>query len=239
MAADGPAQPSNRHPSEDLLTMKPQSHLAILSLLSACALAATAQAGALVVDGGEPDQLSAFLADSSHDFAVAATRFTLADAVTVNHLEWWGIYFPTGAVAVTDDFTLAIYPDAGGLPGAALTSVHLGNVQREATGQTVVLWPEYAYTALFPAIILAAGDYFLGLGNDPAGTELWGWETTAGGLQAGGVSYHSASGTWQEDAAENLAFRLSVPAPGSLALLAIGGAGLVRNRRRAQSARSA
>ncbi|WP_363168295.1 PEP-CTERM sorting domain-containing protein [uncultured Lamprocystis sp.] len=75
---------------------------------------------------------------------------------------------------------------------------------------------------------------FLGLGNDPAGTDLWGWATTAGGLQAGGASYHLASGTWLDAVDENLAFRLSVPAPGSLALLAIGAVGLIRSRRRTQ-----
>lgn len=215
------------------MTMKPPLHplprLAILPLVGA--LAATAQASALVVDGGDPDQLTAFIADSSDEYAIAATRFTLVDAVAASHLEWWGVYFPTGGAAAADDFTLAIYLDASGLPGTVLAMVHLGNVQREATGQTVVLWPEYAYTASFPTIALDPGDYFLGLGNDPAGTDLWAWETTSWGAQAGGASYHSASGTWQEDPSENLAFRLSVPAPGILPLLAVGAAGLVGRRR--------
>lgn len=215
------------------MNTKPPLHLAaILPLLGT--LAATAQASVVVVDGGDPDQASAFLADANHDLSIAATRFSLSDTVAVNQLEWWGIYFPTGASAVVDDFTLAIYLDASGLPGNALASIHLGQVQREATGQTVILFPEYVYTAFFPTITLAAGDYFLGLGNDPAGTDLWGWATTAGGLQAGGASYHPASGTWQDDAGENLAFRFSVPAPGSLALLAVGVVGLIRSRRRPQ-----
>lgn len=204
--------------------------IALLPLLSA--FAGLARAEALIVDGGEPDQASAFLADSDHDLAVATTRFTLADPATVNRLEWWGIYYPNGTASASDDFTLMIYADAAGLPGTALATVHLGNVQREATGQTVVIWDEYAYTATFPTITLAAGDYFLGLGNDPADAELWGWETTLGGLQAGGASFHPTSGTWQADPAENLAFRLSIPEPESLALLAIGAAGLTGMRRR-------
>nr|WP_295577093.1 hypothetical protein [uncultured Lamprocystis sp.] len=160
--------------------MKSQLHLAILPLFGA--LAATVQASALVVDGGDPDQASAFLADANHDLSIAATRFSLTDAVAVNQLEWWGIYYPTGAATVGDDFTLAIYLDASGLPGNTLASIHLGQVQREATGQTVILFPEYVYTAFFPTITLAAGDYIpgarqrsrryrpMGLGNHRRGT---------------------------------------------------------------------
>jgi hypothetical protein len=217
--------------------MKTLSRAATVGLALLAALAAPVSAGIIVVDGGDPDQTNAFLADANHDRTVAATRFTLADTVAFNQLEWWGIYYPTGAAAAADDFTLAIYLDASGLPGAALATAHLGNVQREATGQTVILWPEYLYTAFFQTITLAAGDYFLSLGNDPAGAELWSWETTAGGLQAGGASYHAPSDTWQEDLSENLAFRLSVPEPGSLTLLAIGAAGLLGSRRRKQGVR--
>lgn len=195
-------------------------------------LCAPAQANQIVVDGGGPDQSNVFLADTDHDLTEAATRLSLADPVTFNELTWWGIYYPGSDATGVDDFMFSIYEDAGVLPGTAVATVHLGAAQREGTGQTVSLWDEYLYTALFPRITLAAGDYFLGLSNNYSGSDLWGWETTAGGPQLGGASYHPGIAAWQPDSSENLAYRLSIPEPGSIALFALGAAGLAQVRRR-------
>lgn len=199
----------------------------IIALAATFFLSAVAVADMLIVDGGEPDQVSAFLADSNHELTIAATRFTLTETSTFDRLLWWGIYYPNGAAPAADGFTLTLYADNAGVPGSTLVSVGLGNVQREATGNTVVAWNEYAYAANFSLTTLNAGDYFIGLGNAHIGSDLWGWETTSGGLQAGGASYHAPSGTWQVDASENLAFGLYLPEPDSLALFGIGAVVLV------------
>lgn len=204
----------------------------VLGLCLSALVWAPVQADPMVFDGGEPDQQSAFFGDAKHDTVEAATRFVLTDPLRFDGIEWWGLYYPGGTPDEPDDFTLDIYSAAVDLPDALIATAHLGAVNREATGQTVTAFDEFIYRATLAEIALAPGEYFIALGNDYLGGDLWAWETTSTGAELGGATFFAPGGYWSADEDANLAFRLLLPEPGTLALLVLGAAGLGAGRAR-------
>jgi hypothetical protein len=112
-----------------------------------------------------------------------AEDFVLAEAQTITAFTLWGAYLPTNTPVASDSFTLKIYEDAGGLPGAML---YWGGVTavRTETGQSIDVFDEYKYElTLDSPQFLVAGTYFVEILNNTVGsTESFLWEY--GGIDA-------------------------------------------------------
>jgi len=221
------------------------------ALLAGGLLAASAQAG-VVYDAGAPLHNGAFYADSSVLWNRSATKATLAGSTTFDGFSWWGVYFNGlgGQAEVapgTDHFNLRIYSAAGDVPGAFVGSLDLGAATRTDVGAYMFsALPDYAYSASFNAITLAAGDYFFSLSDDDGvAASAWAWETSFnqfGGLGVASSKDNGASWDSTGSTASGLAFQLTdshigavpVPTPPTLALLGAALlAGGARPRRRA------
>lgn len=218
------------------------------ALLAGGLLAASAQA-AVVFDGGPPLHNGGFYADSSALWTRTATRATLASSTSFDGFDWWGVYFdhmgglPEPAPGI-DHFRLRIYGAGNGQPGALLHSQDLGAGSRSLLGQYLPgNNPDYAYSAAFNAVTLAAGDYYFSLADDDGvAASAWAWETRINLFGGQGVASSQDDGaTWDtSDTGSSLAFALThsaaggtAPEPSTTALLAaaaLGWAGLARRR---------
>ena len=183
---------------------------------------------AVVVDGGAPNQVSAYYADAKFtpQSTAAATKFSLGSGVTFNTIQWWGTLYPT-VTAADNNFTLQIL--SADLR-TVLDTVNLGVSNGTTTGALISKeYDEIVYNASFSDTVLGPGDYFLSLSDKHLSQAAWAWETRTGGVPLGGATY--GGGVWSFDLTENLAFQLSelppetnpqVPEPHTLMLLAAG-----------------
>jgi len=221
--------------------------IAAVGIAMACA---GAQADVVVFDGGAPYvDFSTYYADARYSFSEAATKFSLNNAITFTGANWWGRYYPSNQAGIADDFTLTFYDGSGALPGDVVSRFHVGPVDRNLTGNFILEHLEYEFRTPLPMTTLAAGTYFIGLSNNNATADFWGWEATLEGQQLDGASYNSSIGAWVGGSnGENLAFQLTVPEPANWVLLAaglaiVGGlrsrAGMSRRIRARQSQRRA
>jgi len=190
------------------------------SALAATAIAFHAQVSSIVLfDGGAPDQVTGYWADTNFEYTTAATKATLSAPVTFDGMNWCWAIVPWNAKIGPlsgNAFTLTIFEGGGSTPGAALQTVLLGDGNATSTGQLISsALPEYSYSSKFSPVSLGAGTYFFALSNAYNNNDgsVWGWETTATGF--GGASYHASSG-WGADERENLAFKLTGPTPGTV-----------------------
>ena len=188
--------------------------------------------GAVVLDGGAPNQQLLFASQAGTAFQTATTEVVLRGSASFDSLVWWGGY-SAGAASPTDDFQLLVYSAANPFPAAPVVDVNLGTGDPVVTGQVLPFGGvEYRFASSFSSISLAAGTYYFGIqrsGGDPM--SVWGWEQTSAGFQLGGGSV-LPSGAFTPMATENLAFQAigevgAVPEPSTYLLMAAGLATLV------------
>jgi hypothetical protein len=164
-----------------------------------------------------PGQFGGFTSDGS--VLTVADNFQLGQDTLIGGLIWWGGNgnSPLGP----DNFTVCLYSDNGGQPGALLEHCAFGAVNAIATGQFVNapdLYPEFEYSANLPTPFPAQAGvmYWLGIVNPSA--YGWLWEASASPLNPG-VERSFNGGSW-EPYYDNTSFALvAVPEPHGMILI--------------------
>lgn len=186
------------------------------AFLSAIIVAVPALAG-VIYDNGSADFLDCGFSDYAAGYQNAGDFVLATGSETITGIHWWGIYSNTQLV--TDDFTIVIYGDNGGMPdpGDILFSLSAGDVGQTDTGGTIyVQYHVYEYSLKIDPLVLVAGNtYHLSIANN---TGTWMWATSA---QSGTTTF-STPPTFENFAAYpfEMAFNLTddnvVPEPGTL-----------------------
>jgi hypothetical protein len=129
---------------------------------------------------------------------ILAEDFVVLDGETVWGVEIEGGYFPDD-LATFDIFTVKIYDDAGGAPGAPQYSYSPGSVTvtHTATGDTVVGTTVYRIELRLPsAAVLAPGTYWVTVYNDTTGsTDTFYVRDSLTDLPRATSLHHAGSGT--------------------------------------------
>ena len=168
-----------------------------------------------------------FLRTDRDEPFITADDVTLATTTGITRIEWTGIYFEFGSStmpAQTDDFTIAVFADSGGMPfgGNPIAQFHVGNdVNRVDSGFTgAVNRDVFKYSAEIDFTMNAGITYWVSIANYTPGifNDFYG-----GVLFGAGNAFHSTNGgaTWV-DRTHRLDFRLiGIPEPATLTLLSI------------------
>ena len=160
-----------------------------------------------------------------------ADDFTLTEDTLITDIHWWGNY-DTGTAPATDDFTITFYEDIFSRPGKQLDALSI--TRQSASGLTNINGvPVFKYDALLsaPFEVLANTTYWVSIDNDPDGT-AWYWLQST---QGNGQNALQRDGWFPGDS--DVAFELTtVPEPTTLAVVAVGLAGItvLRRKKRAQ-----
>jgi hypothetical protein len=198
-----------------------QHVLAILILSGLFFPHPAAAAGAVVYEqapghfGGFDSQFSNAVPDSQR--IVVADEFQFSQPTFVNTITWWG----TPRTFSADTFTIRLYADSNGQPGALLRSFEaVSNFSEISTGDFVrppepdrgfdgIVEVQYSFNLPTAFSAEANTRYWLSIFTVPAfDEEAWGWEVS-GSLTNLGVqrSTQSSSGPW-EAFLDNTAFQL-------------------------------
>ncbi len=168
----------------------------------------------------EPNQVNGLFADETCSLCPTGQQ-TIADNfhaaipyfTSITQLIIWGGYYPENIPNTTDDFTIILHADAGGLPGSVIWSMSgLQAANRVQTGVVLFGTDEYMFTFDLSAnpIMLPPGTatFWLELYNNSVESGNFYWET--GNLDftygvAGSVWYITTPGTnWNPDGATDL-----------------------------------
>ena len=167
------------------------------------------------------------------NFATVYDNFTLGASATITSVDWVGGYY-NGSPSAISGFTLSIWGDSGGQPGALLATTSAGG----NAGETLVSGNIYSYSLGIAGFAATGGSqYWLSIVPDIGFPPQWGWATSiAGDL----VGYQDFFGT-RSQVPTDFAFTLNgtaavVPEPSTLAIAALGALGFVVTLRRRRAA---
>lgn len=161
------------------------------------------------------------------DFAVNGNNYT------INEVQWTGGYFNPNQQGTITGWTISVYFDNGGQPGAPQYTTHISGTGNETFLGNFNGLPAYSYDVSGLNFSELAGvKYWLAVVPDLAFPPQWGWATSTDG---NGVSYQDYFGQRSQLAADE-AFTLmgtSVPEPGTFVMLGtglLGLAGVIRRK---------
>lgn len=207
------------------------------------ALAADASAATLY-DGGIPLLNDAERSDVDNGNQ-KGDLFSVTTSVTLQGIQWWGIYGFSNSPQATDFFKARIYAVVNGVPvPTPLVEYTLPSVARQATTETVLgFLTVYSYVSVIPDTMLGPGNYVLSLMNDTTAdaNDSWFWANST--LTTGtAFERNSIFDAWSQfklgdgvTPVPSHAFNISgfiVPEPTILSLLATASLGLAMQRRR-------
>ncbi len=157
----------------------------------------------------EPDQAAhggfALIHSDAAFGSRGADSFTLTAQKQIDRVRWWGSYFVAGSITpcgtiLDDDFTLTIHADAGGQPGAIVSSNPLGSsATRILTSKQISFFgflnDEYQFTVdlLQPFVANAGETYWVVVQRGIVDTCAWWWETAPQG------TFGDSSTLWDQD----------------------------------------
>ena len=142
-----------------------------------------------------PGHFGGFSSDGQR--ITVADEFQLGQSTLIRNITWWGGYLtenlPTPPI---DNFTVRLFTDAGGQPGALVQTFAVGNnVVRTATGDFVnppippffAGRPEFKYSFDLPTAFAADANtrYWLTIVNVPS-SDSWIWEVSGSTINLGG-----------------------------------------------------
>lgn len=215
-------------------------------LLASIWATAPAQAGPLVAYENLPTNLDGTLMESHHGVGgpILADDFVAAVGGNISRVEWWG------SAAASNNWELAFHTNDPALNQPNIDNAFTGAfVKYGAAGDLVAVGEQVGTSDIFhftaniagPQIV-AGTEYWFTVANFAAG---WQWAQALNGPTVGSENFntHQSTGVglcgdggphcgpWVDVHTDN-AFRLSVPEPGSLALVALAGLLLTTTRRR-------
>ncbi len=207
--------------------------LALAAAGAASLACAGARADTVVYNGGSPNQLGTYYADTS-GLAAVYISFVLPTGVSdISDAEWWGGCYPATNCGSSPSFTIGVFADTGG-SGPDLTSpievLSVGTADQTATGNLITTpglpsYTEYVYNVGFPAISLTPGTtYWFGI-TGTTGMGDFGVETTSN-APAGALAYQQFFPTAPGEINAELALSLTAPEPSTWAMMLLGFAGL-------------
>lgn len=195
-------------------------------------LGAAGLSQAAVVFEQLPDFETGYFSDSTGNYPNQrmAENFWLATGATIGTITVWAGYYTNNIQS--DNFTVYIHADAGGVPGALLysgapASTLVVDSGFDAFGCDIY---ESNLTLATPFNAAAGTAYWVSIDNATGQDADWAWVTTnASDWYCAFTLDYGAN--WISFVSESLSLRLTeVPAPSGLAILGLGG--LIAGRRR-------
>jgi hypothetical protein len=168
----------------------------------------------LIFDNGVPD-LNTALGSETFGQHVAESFVLTSTTTTIAGVTWWGTYGNAATPPLTDNFTLRLFRDLGGVPEPTpFIEIALGDVGRSATGTSLSGFPQFEvikYSAIIsPTTVEPNVTYWISLVNDTTSDpdDDWYWATSSTlGLHA----YRQGEGIPWSPSAFDLAFQLLGP----------------------------
>lgn len=175
-----------------------------------------------------------------------ADNFALTSPANIQQVRWWGAeegFFSVDFPGNIAGFRVEIFQDAAGLPGAPLATetVAIADLETASTGLSFAFGQEvfqFTHTLSTPIALNAATPYWFSVGVIPVAplgnADSFFWAFTPAGTGDGARAFEDPvfSGFAAEPTpADDMAFELIIPAPGSVALLGLVGLAAGRRRR--------
>lgn len=180
-------------------------------------------------------------AGGAGNFATTYDNFTLSGGNgTISQIDWTGGYFNPSTQGTITGYTINIYANNSGIPGASLYSESVAGNAGETSLGTFFNNPMFSYSASANFAATEGVEYWLSIVPDLNGEfPQWGWGESSNG---DGSSYQVFNGVAQPPVVGDRAFTLdgtfTTPLPGALPLFAsgLGALGLLGWRRKRKAA---
>lgn len=175
------------------------------------------------------------------NFATVYDNFTLGTASQVTGVTFVGGYFNPGNAGNITNFTLKVYADSAGQPGAAVYTTSIAGNGGESGCASVGGFPVCSYSVATNFVAAAGTNYWLSVVPDMTFPPQWGWASGTGGDGGSYQDFLGNRGKLGTDFAFTLTGTAGVPEPSAWAMMlaGFGMIGLAMRRREKVSVRFA